>query len=90
MREVEGLLVAVDLAEVHQEVEVDSVIAVGLGTVAEVEAVVVDRSRVAGADQGAALAREEGASEGEDESIFSLHAFQGVRQSARKRQNSLL
>jgi hypothetical protein len=73
VREVEGPLVDVDLAEVHREVEVvvDSGIAVGLEIAAEAEAV-VDLSLVEGGDQGEALVREEAASEGEDESIFYL------------------
>jgi hypothetical protein len=73
VREAEGPLVDEDLAEVHQEVEVDSGIAVALEIAAEVE-VVVDLSLAAGEDQGEALGREEAASEPEDESIFCLQA----------------
>ena len=68
MLEVEQVLVDVDLAGVHQEVEV------GLEIVAEVEEL-VDRSQVEGEDQGVASAPEEVASEGEAESIFyCVHA----------------
>lgn len=78
VREVEEPLVDVDLAEVHREVEVvvDSGIAVALEIAAEAE-VVVDLFLVvvvAGEDPGEALALEEAASEGEDESIFCLQA----------------
>jgi hypothetical protein len=63
--EVEGPLVDVDLAEVHQEVEA----VVDLGIAAEVEVVVV-LFLVAEEDPGEALGREEAALEGEDEKLI--------------------
>lgn len=78
VREVEQLLVDVDLAGVHQEVEA------GLEIVAEVEEL-ADRFRVEGVDQGVASAPEEVASEGEAESIFYMRAFRGVWRLPRER-----
>ncbi len=80
--EVEELLVDVDLAGAHQEVEVD------LEIVAEVEEV-VDHFPVEGEDQGGASAQGEVASEGEDECIFYMRAFRGVWRRPRKRHKVL-
>jgi hypothetical protein len=74
---VEGLLVGVDLAEVHHEVEVDLAIAADLEIVVEVG--VVDPFQVAGEDQEEASAREEAASEEGDKNMSCLLAFLGVR-----------
>jgi hypothetical protein len=74
---VEGLLVGVDLAEVHHEVEVDLAIAAGLEIVVGIGA--VDLFQVAGEDQEGASAREEAALEEGGKNLFCLLAFLGVR-----------
>ena len=71
VHEVEEPHVDAEMAEVHPEVEGVS------ETVAEVEAV-VDRSQEAGEDRAEALAREEVASEDEDEKHFLFNGISWI------------